>query len=332
MNQSIFCFILKKSHISLFLTLNVLIIASCKKLEFERTMDVSTDRVEKNGTSVIVHGTLLDLGSNTIIEHGHCWSTEPEPDINDFHSNLGIIEGTGDFFSKLDNLSPGKTHFFRSYIFDGNEYKYGAADTFNINADDIQFVISSIQKIDPKSIKAISSTTGIGSVNFSKHGHCWSQTDPPTIDDNKTGFGTYDSDTTFESILKNLTFGRYYIRGYLEANEFITYTSTFVYESQIALETNEIIPNPDQSITVNGKITSLGIKPIINYGHCWSTLTSLPDLNNLSEHNVVGITNQMVSYSSQLTGLVNGRFYYTRSYATDGDRVYYGEIKSFIAN
>jgi hypothetical protein len=324
--------ILGKNVILLISLIAMIFFNSCEKLDFKRVMDVSTDSVEKKGTSVIVHGTVLDIGTSTIISHGHCWSTDPNPDISDFSSNLGIIEGSGGFFSKLNNLSPGKTHYVRSYIYDGNEYKYGNVDTFEITAEDIKFAISNIQKINPKSIKAISSTEGIGSVNFTNHGHCWSQTDPPTINDERTEFGAYNSDASFESIIDNLIYGRYYIRGYLESNGDTIYTSTIIYDSQIALETENIIPNADKSMTVNGIVISLGVSPIVGCGHCWSTYTSLPDMNNLSEHNEVGHTNQLGLFSSQLTGLISGRFYYVRAYATDGKQIYYGEIKNFIAN
>ncbi len=328
-NKSI---ILKKNTI-LFLSIFIAVFfTTCKKLEFERVMDVRTDEIKISGTSVLVYGTVLDVGASNIISHGHCWSRNPEPSINDFNTNLGSVIMTRDFFSKLNNLTPGITYYVRSYLYDGNEYTYGDVVSFEITADDIQFVTSNIKKLDATSIKLSSSTKGIGSVNFSNHGHCWSQIDPPTINDDKTAFGPFDSDTTFDSKINNLTLGRYYIRGYLEAEGVIIYSNTLTYESLITINTDQITPNLDNTAIAFGTIKSLGVNQIINYGHCYSTVTSSPDLNSTSEHNSLGPSNQLGSFSSELTGLVSGRVYYVRAYATDGINVYYGEIKNFIAN
>ncbi|MFN8258858.1 MAG: hypothetical protein U0W24_24435 [Bacteroidales bacterium] len=304
---------------------------SCKKLEFERIMDTSTDTAVITGTTVTVYGTVLDLGTNKIIHHGHCWSQEHNPDINDDTSDLGTIEGTGKFFSKLNNITPGLPFYVRSYLFDGTTYLYGDEITFTISAADIQFYISEIKKIDATTIDVSSSTAGLGSVNFSNHGHCWSQTDPPTVENDKTSFGNYLKDEVFISRLNSMNQGRYYIRGYLESDGQVLYTNSMIYESKINVETGIISFGPDQLIEVYGNITSLGVNPITDHGHCWSTETSQPNLNSPSQYTSLGPKNQLTNFSSQLPGLVSGRKYYIRAYATDGNYVYYGEIESFTA-
>ena len=308
-------------------------ISACSKLEFHRVMDTSTDKVVISGTSVVVHGSVLDLGKSKIINHGHCWSKNATPTIADYSSNLGTIEGTGDFYSKLNNLYPGLTYYVRSYLFDGSDYAYGTTISFKITGDSIRFSSEKTSKLSNTSILVKSSTLGIGSINFSKHGHCWSLTDPPTISDSLTTIsGTISSDTTFESQISNLAYGRYYIRGYLKADSDIIYSNTVIYESQISLNTDLISLGTLKSATAYGTIKSLGVNHIVNYGHCWSTYTSSPDLNYLSEHSSLGPQNRLVTYSSELTNLISGRVYYVRAYATDGINVYYGEIKNFTSN
>jgi len=321
-----------KKNIVIFIFLLVVSNSACKKLDFERVMDATTDTVYINGTSVTVQGTIIDIGEAEIITHGHCWSTNPNPSIKDFSTNLGSRLIPGTFSSKLNNLIPGVKHYVRSYLFDGEEYTYGEVESFEITDEDIQFVTSNLQKLSETSVKVSSSTNGIGSVYFNNHGHCWSQTDPPTNKDSITAYGPFESDANFTSTINNLTQGRYYIRGYLVTGDIVIYSNTLIFESVITIKTDEISLNTDNTAIAYGTIKSLGVKQIINHGHCYSSITSSPDLNDLSVHTSLGPTNQLGGFSSELSGLISGRMYFVRAYATDGIKAYYGEIKNFMAN
>jgi hypothetical protein len=323
---------MKKEFTLFYCILLMYISPSCKKLDFERVMDISTDSVNISGTSVIVHGTVIDLGNSTIVKYGHCWSTNPNPSIADYSSDKGSAQNTGNFSTLLTNITPGATHYVRSYIYDGNNYSYGDVLSFQITGDNILFSTSKAERIDISNTSVNSSTTGIGSIQFSNHGHCWSLTDPPSINDSITSLGPYKSDTVFKSTLHNLTKGKYYIRGYLEVNGYVIYSNTVSYEPVIEISTGLVLSVTDSSAVVNGNIKSFGVKPITKHGHCWSTFTSSPDLNNLSEHNNLGSTDQIGIYSSDLSNLIKGRVYYVRAYASDGQTAYYGEIRKFTAN
>jgi len=204
--------------------------------------------------------------------------------------------------------------------------------SFQISGEDIKFNTSPATKVNNTNIRINSSTTGIGSVTFNNHGHCWSQKESPSINDTKTSFGIYKTDTTFESQIGNLNKGRYYIRGYLEAEGSITYSNAVIYDSKITVTTDMVSSGTANSANVEGTIASLGVNPILRYGHCWSTYTSSPDLNYLSQYNSLGARTELGSFSSELTNLISGRVYYVRAYATDGINVYYGSIKNFKAN
>jgi hypothetical protein len=293
-------------------------------------MDATTDSVIIKGTTIQAFGTILDLGHEKILNHGHCWATHPNPDILDICSDLGTIEGTAGFYSFLSSIKPGEIHYLRSYIFDGNEYKYGNEVSFQVTANDLLFNIDSIRKLDASIIKVSSSTSGIGSVNFSSHGHCWSQEELPTIENSKTSFGIYNHDTVFTSVLHNLVMGRYYIRAYLENDGKVFYSNQYIYESQISVSTIKLTLNGNNSITANGEIISIGINPILQYGHCWSNVTSTPSYN--SNKTNLGQILYPGSFSSEIPDLVAGQKYYVRAYATDGIKVYYGEILNIIVN
>ncbi|NJO89903.1 MAG: hypothetical protein HC831_13865 [Chloroflexia bacterium] len=310
----------------------VTFLISCEPLDLKRVMDTTTDDIEISGTSVIAHGTLLDVGETTIVDHGHCWSRSPGPTIDDSHTDLGEKIEAGEFSSKLFGLIPGQKHYIRSYIYDGTNYIYGGELSFEITAEDIQFNSIEIKELDAVgSILVSSSTDGIGSVNFSEHGHCWSQTDPPTINDvGISAFGEFKSDTSFTSQINNLTMGVYYIRGYLEAEGSVIYTNTLVYESKISVQTGIIQVYPNSSAVAEGEILSLGVKPILDHGHCWSYVTNNPNFNN--QHNSLGTADNLGVFHSNIEGLNSDLTYYIRSYAFDGSNYYYGETRTFKAN
>ena len=106
---------------------------SCKKLELTRETAVTTDTIIiVSNTSANAEGTVIDLGETNITDHGHCWSTSPEPTIDDNKTSLGAASQTGSFSSTLTGLSVDDTYHIRAYITDGSNVKYGITKTLLI--------------------------------------------------------------------------------------------------------------------------------------------------------------------------------------------------------
>ncbi len=307
----------------------IALMVSCEKFDIVRVMDTKTDSIEINSSKIVAYGTVLDIGEKKIIQHGHCWSINKEPTVNDYKTELGGIVERDTFISELRKIIPGVEHYIRSYIFDGKEYVYGNTLKFIVTADDIEFSTDSLTSLTETNLLVSSSVYNIGSMNFEDYGHCWSQTDPPTIDDAKSAFGSLDSNKTFTTAINNLNMGRYYIRGYLKSAGGIVYSNTVVFESVISVETGIVDVQQTKAIAY-GAIRSLGIEPIRDYGHCWSLQTSSPTLNN--EHNSLGAISKLGPYSGDVDGLLPNQTYYIRAYATDGIHVFYGEVISFTTN
>ncbi len=314
-----------------FIILIIFVIAtiflSCEKLDIVRTMDTKTDDVEINSSAVVAYGTILDIGDSQIIQHGHCWSVTPEPTVDNNKTELGEISERDTFSSQLIKIIPGIEHFIRSYIYDGTNYVYGNTVSFTITSENINFVTDPIISLNEIKVRVNSSVDNIGSINFIDYGHCWSQTDPPTVDDNITSYGYIDTNQNFTSIINNLSLGRYYVRAYLESESGVIYSNTEIFESTISVITGIATSILDTEAVMHGTIRSLGVEPIRDHGHCWSTITSSPSLND--EYSSLGAISKLGTFSSELNNLLPGRKYYIRSYATDGIIVYYGEIKSF---
>lgn len=301
---------------------------SCEKIDIVRVMDTKTDTVEINSSAVVATGTVLDIGESKIIEHGHCWSINPDPTIDDYKTELGLVDERETFSSQLDRIIPGVVHYIRSYIYDGVEYVYGNTLTFTVSADDIGFLSVPASKIDETTVEISTEVNNIGSINFDNYGHCWSQTDPPTIENNITAYGNLDTNKNFISVLNNLNMGRYFIRGYLESDGGVVYSNTVVFESTVKVGTGDVTIVSETEVQANGTIRSLGVVPIIDYGHCWSAVTSSPTVNNNT--NTLGGTSSLGVYSTRIDNLLTGVRYYIRAYATDGIHVFYGDVTSFL--
>lgn len=90
---------------------------------------VTTKQVSNITASTAVCGGNIDYdGGATIIEKGICWSTTPDPDLNDFFTS----EGTGpeSFSSTMNNLSSGTIYYVRAYAKNNEWTVYGGQVTF----------------------------------------------------------------------------------------------------------------------------------------------------------------------------------------------------------
>ncbi|MEN8122462.1 MAG: hypothetical protein ABFS35_19105, partial [Bacteroidota bacterium] len=306
------------------------IFLSCEKLEIVRTMDTKTDNVEINSSAVVAYGTVLDIGDSKIIQHGHCWSTTAEPTVDHFKSELGAISERDTFTSHLTKIVPGFKHYLRSYIYDGTNYVYGNILSFTISSEDIDLT-SEINESDDTSVIVNSSVNNIGSINFNDHGHCWSQIDPPTVDDNITSYGQIDTNISFTSDINGLNLGRYFIRGYLISEGKVIYSNTIAFESKITLTTDSTTTVNSTSIIAYGTINSLGIEAIHDHGFCWSSTDSDPHyLGENTSFNSLGSADKLGSFICEINNLEPNSTYYITSYAIDGiNDLFYGEVEVF---
>ncbi|MCF8304077.1 MAG: carboxypeptidase regulatory-like domain-containing protein [Bacteroidales bacterium] len=65
--------------------------------------------------SAEVRGEITELNCAQIIQHGHCWSKEPEPTLNNSITELGSMQVPGEFTSELDFLMYDTKYYVRAY-------------------------------------------------------------------------------------------------------------------------------------------------------------------------------------------------------------------------
>ncbi|MDA3905997.1 MAG: FISUMP domain-containing protein [Bacteroidales bacterium] len=179
--------------------------------------------------------------------------------------------------------------------------------------------------------KIITTITDLGGNTISQHGHCWSLTENPTIDDFKTSKGTISQATSFYSDLTSLTPNtKYYIRPYL------TYARGTIYGSQLSITTLQtekpvVTTKAITGITLytaisGGTVTSDGGLTVTQRGICWSTEQNFDlatSLSSTSNGTGFGI------YTSNMLDLLAGTTYYVKAYATNAAGTSYGQTLSF---
>lgn len=90
---------------------------------------ITNDITNITMTSATCGGRVASAGNSPVTSRGVCWSTNPNPTINDTHTSNG--SGTGNFSSTITNIMQGKTYYVRAYATNSGGTSYGSQKTFN---------------------------------------------------------------------------------------------------------------------------------------------------------------------------------------------------------
>jgi uncharacterized protein (TIGR02145 family) len=167
-----------------------------------------------------------------------------------------------------------------------------------------------------------------GGAEITEKGVCWSISANPTIADSRTSDGA--GTATFASNIVGLAEGTtYYVRAYA-TNEVGT-----AYGNELTLTTNQVtgavLTTTEASnvtsttATAGGNVTDAGGGIITARGTCWGTAPN-PTVAGNKTVNGTGVG----TFTSNLTGLVDGTVYYYRAYATNSSGTTYGQEYNFI--
>lgn len=79
-------------------------------------------------STALCGGNVTYDGGASITGRGVCWSTTPEPELNDFFTSDGT--GSASFSSAMTNLAPATTYYVRAYVKNSAWTVYGEQITF----------------------------------------------------------------------------------------------------------------------------------------------------------------------------------------------------------
>jgi len=311
--------------ISLVIIVGTLFLLSCKKEEIVEKPEVYTNTISDiTANSAKSGGKITNDGGRIITARGVCWNVTGSPTIADSTSNNGNCPGS--FVSQLTGLTAGLTYYVRAYLTTIDMTVYGNEQSFDTQSGTSTISTTSITDITANSATIRGEISYDGGADITARGVCWNIVPGATISDNKTtnGIGT----GSFISRLVGLAVGTtYYVRAYSTNSVRTTYGNelTFCTQSGIpTLTTMNINSLTSSSAMSGGDISSNGGADIITRGICWNT-TGSPTITD----NKTSEGNETNSFTSQLTGLIEGTTVYVRAYATTTYGIGYGNEESF---
>ena len=265
-------------------------------------------------------GNIISDGGATITARGVCWSINHNPTISDSKSLDG--GGSGSYTSLITGLTPLTTYFIRAYATNSTLTAYG-------NEISLTTIIS-VPSLTTTAVTSITQTTAEsggeiisdGGAAITEKGVCWSISANPTTSDSKTtdgsGIGNYIS---FMAGLTPET--TYHVRAYATNSIGTAYSTEFIFTtaplSLPSLTTSPVYEIKCTTAVCGGNILSDGGLNITERGVCWD-ITANPTITNNKTTNGSGIG----SFTSNLSGLIQGTTYHVRAYATNSLGTAYG--------
>jgi uncharacterized protein (TIGR02145 family) len=274
--------------------------------------------------SAITGGNISSDGGASVTARGVCWSTSINPATT--NSKTSDATGTGSFVSTVNGLNPGISYYVRAYAINSVGTAYG---------DEISF--STIAGVPILTTKAITTVTAVtassggnissdGGASVTSRGVCWSTSQHPSVNDNKTTDGSGNG--IFTSSLTGLqACTLYYLRAYATNQYGTAYGDEIMFTSMglPTLSTISITGITNTSAISGGNVANECGSPVTVRGVCWNTSPN-PTVtdNHTSDGNGTG------SFISNLTGLTLGTTYYVRAYASNSVGTAYGDNELFF--
>ena len=310
---------------------------SFKTIEKPTVRTSSVESVTKN--SAVVRCSVINNDSgNDIKERGICWGTQPNPSISGNHvknGSGGTATGTVNYSVTLSNLKGGTTYYVRAYIKSEFGVIYGTDKYFTTDEDVVKASVTTdaVSNVTKNTAICGGNVTSDGGGTVTARGVCWSTSQNPTINNNRSidGIGTGNFISNLSNLAPQTT---YYVRAYAtnEAGTSYGAQKSFTTLGEETVTEPTVSTNSVSSITANtaicgGNVTSDGGGTVTARGVCWSE-TSEPKINNLySEESNEGTGTG--SFTSSMINLKANTTYYVRAYAINEAGTVYGEEKSF---
>ena len=279
-------------------------------------------------SSATCGGEVLSGGDAVIVARGVCWNTTGTPTISDTYTMDGSNIGT--YTSNMTNLEHNTTYYVRAYATNAKGVTgYGEEVSFTTIEKLLPTVTTSAEVTD---ITVSNATCGgevtfEGNVSVTARGICWSTSQNPTIEDNKTtdgsGVGFYTSNMT--NLEHNTT---YYVRAYATNEVGTAYgeevTFTTIEKLLPTVITTEVAEIKLFSAKCGGEVTFEGNVTVTARGICWSTKQN-PTIEDDKTTEGYGVG----TFTSNMTNLEHNTTYYVRAYATNEVGTAYGEERVF---
>ncbi|MBP3354342.1 MAG: carboxypeptidase-like regulatory domain-containing protein [Bacteroidales bacterium] len=281
-------------------------------------IDISAGRATLNASVI--------AGTPIYSEKGFCYSTTPEPTIEDNKRVVGG-SGSGSFSCDIADIEQQTTYYVRAYAIQNGEVIYGSVKMFNTNYIKTSIETSSATNIGSTSANLNGTIYDVGNPNYTERGFVYTTSaySQPTINSNKivvNGTTSGDYSYTLSSLSYRTT---YYYRAYAIQDGEAVYGVTKSFETLFiptVVSTSAATKVTETEARLNGSISNSGTPAYTERGFCISTYRN-PDLSDKISLGKSSIS----SFSYNAENLREGTTYYVRAYAIqDGEAVYGNEI------
>jgi uncharacterized protein (TIGR02145 family) len=272
-----------------------------------------------NATTAVSGGNVTSDGGASVSDRGICWSTSPNPTIN--NNTIPQGTGTGIFISNITGLASSTTYYVRAYAKNIIGIAYGTQVSFTTTIILPVVTTDAINAITATTATSGGTVTSEGGASVTARGVCWSTTTGPTLNNSKTtdGIGTGAFVSSITGLINGIT---YYVRAYATNSGGTSYGNEVSFTTTIFLPTLTTLAKSNLGTTTansGGNIFDDGGASVSARGVCWSTSPN-PTTSNDKTNNGTGTG----SFVSNLTGLTQNTTYYVRAYATNTAGTGYG--------
>ena len=278
-------------------------------------------------------GGVISVGSSRITKHGFCWSKEENPEIEVAeYCNFGDCSEAKDFVYNVSLLEENTTYYVRAFAENGVGISYSSQLKFTTAeaAKKPEVQTGAASNIQSAQVDVSGKILNLGhNDGIVQHGHVWSRTADPTIDNMKTELGSADATGGFVSTITGLEPNvTYHVRPYATnsigtsygkdvtfttATDIVTLTTTAAYD---------IIHN---EATVAGSISYYGGNTIVERGVCWDA-----DQNPTISNSHKASSDKNARFEVRIDGLSELTNYHVRAYViTANNNTYYGNDMTF---
>lgn len=282
-----------------------------------------------------VSSSLSQTGGQTLTDHGFCYATSPNPEINASVKSLGKRTEQGDFSAELTNLEDNKKYYIRAFA-------TLASGTLYSNQKEITTLKAGKPRVSSSSLSDITLTSAVcgGTIEsdsgyaVTASGICW-DTDNQFNENQCLGKAINTSgNSNFSLNITGLSDGTiYYVKayannlkgtGYGEIRMFSSATNTLP-----TVTTNEVTDITNNTATCGGNVTNGGGSTVSARGIIWN----ITDNPTLQDHiNYTFDWQGLGPFINFIGGLLPGTTYYVRAYATNISGTAYGDVKSFTTS
>ena len=274
--------------------------------------------------SAVGGGNVIDEGASSVFERGICWSTNPEPTIDNYHGNNGV--GSGPYSVNMNGLTSGILYYVRAYAKNLYGIVYGEVVSFT-PTDGLPVVeTTDVTNITSNSAVCGGNVREEGASSVIRRGVCWSTSHNPTTQDhdipNGTGLGEFSCNIT--GLSSNTD---YYVRAYATNAVGTVYGAEKTIptlQGKPTVTTAEVTDFTYNTATVVGEVTNDGGATVTESGFCWST-----SQNPTMEDSHIEAGQGLGVFSAQLPNLHSNTRYYVKAYAVNDNGIAYGNQVDF---